>query len=234
MSAVFLEVMGHGGNGLRIPVGGGPTTIGRASVLNDPSVSRVHAAIEVHGGRLVVRDLNSSNGTYVNGRRITGPVPVGEGDIVAFGQVETQLVTTAAPVYNVRDQHAGGSIHNVAGNQYNNYEVQRESFLAEIAARKSWGRALVWLGILANVVGFGMFAYGVIGFIQAIPDVTIDTPQSEVPSPFGPDAGGVPLGIIGFAIAGVGGFLLIVGIIFHVSAAARRRKMDQTLRPRRY
>lgn len=236
----FLEVTTPHLYGMRIPVGGGATTIGRGAdagtVLGDPSVSRRHAVIEVHSGRLVVRDLNSSNGTYVNGRRISGPVPVDEGDTVAFGNVETHLVMTAAPtgrgpVFNVRDQVAG-RIDNIGGNQYN-YEIQRESFLAEIAARKSWGRWLVTLGFVLNFAGFGLFAYGIIDFIQSIPSTTIDTPPSEV-SLFGPDVGGMPLGIIGFAIAGIGMFMLIAGIVFHVSAAARRRQLERSTAPGRY
>lgn len=39
-------------------------------VLRDPRVSRQHAAIEVYKDRVLVKDLGSSNGTLVNGRRI--------------------------------------------------------------------------------------------------------------------------------------------------------------------
>ena len=35
-------------------------------VLNDTEVSRQHAAIEVHGARVVLRDLGSTNGIFVN------------------------------------------------------------------------------------------------------------------------------------------------------------------------
>ena len=39
-------------------------------VLVDPGVSRAHAVVEVEGATVVVRDLGSTNGTFVNGRRI--------------------------------------------------------------------------------------------------------------------------------------------------------------------
>ena len=229
----FLEVTTPHMSGVRIPLVAGTTTIGRdpgsAVILNDATVSRQHATIEQRGGGVMVRDLNSSNGTYVNGARISGPVAVGPGDVVAFGSVRTQLVTdgveSGAASFHIRDQRAD-RISNVGGNQYN-YEVQRESFLADIAARKTKGRWLVTLGFLCNAGGFGLFAYGVIAFIQAIPEVNIDTPQSEVPSPLGPDVGGVPLGAIGFALVAVGMFILITGIVFHVSAAARLRKLEK-------
>ena len=53
-------------------------------VLGDAAgVSRFHAEIRLEGGAWRVRDLNSSNGTYVHGRRITES-PVGDGDEVQF------------------------------------------------------------------------------------------------------------------------------------------------------
>lgn len=53
---------------------GGPLEIGRegASIrLNDPQASRKHALIEMHPGGLTISDLASTNGTFVNGKRIT-------------------------------------------------------------------------------------------------------------------------------------------------------------------
>jgi FHA domain/Protein of unknown function (DUF3662) len=53
---------------------GRTSRIGRSEegeiVLLDPSVSRTHAVVEVEGGAAVVRDLGSTNGTFVNGRRV--------------------------------------------------------------------------------------------------------------------------------------------------------------------
>lgn len=49
------------------------TTIGRADcdvVLDDPEASRQHAALEILGSRVVVSDLKSTNGTFVNGEQI--------------------------------------------------------------------------------------------------------------------------------------------------------------------
>jgi hypothetical protein len=232
-SVPFLEVTTPHMLGVRIPLVAGSTTIGRgpgsAVILNDATVSRQHATIELHGGGIMLRDLNSSNGTYVNGARIFGPVAVGPGDVVAFGSVRAHLVTggveNGQASFHVQGQRAD-RISNVGGNQYN-YEVQRESFLADIAARKTKGRWLVTLGFLCKAVGFGLFGYGVIDFIQAIAEVDINTPTPEIPSPLGPDVGGVPLGAIGFALVAVGTFILIAGIVFHVSAAARLRKLER-------
>jgi FHA domain/Domain of unknown function (DUF1707) len=65
------------------------TIIGRSRssgcVLADPTVSRAHAVVSYRDGTWSLRDLGSTNGTYVNGRRITDETEVGPGDEVAFG-----------------------------------------------------------------------------------------------------------------------------------------------------
>lgn len=54
----------------------------------DPSVSRSHARFMIQpGGRIMVEDLDSSNGTYVNGRRIK-VWELSQGDLVRFGDIE--------------------------------------------------------------------------------------------------------------------------------------------------
>ena len=60
------------------------TTIGRSAecdlVLNVDRISRRHARIQVASGRLVIEDLNSHNGTRVNGQRIVRPRLLQPGD----------------------------------------------------------------------------------------------------------------------------------------------------------
>lgn len=55
--------------------------------LVDPSVSRNHALLEVHGETVVVRDAGSTNGTFVNGERVQLRT-LRAGDRVAFGKTE--------------------------------------------------------------------------------------------------------------------------------------------------
>lgn len=62
--------------------------------LQDPSVSRNHALLDVRRGRLVVRDSGSTNGTFVNGLPVQES-PLRAGDVVAFGK--TQLRVENAP-----------------------------------------------------------------------------------------------------------------------------------------
>jgi FHA domain-containing protein len=54
-------------------------------LLDDPGVSRRHARVLPDRGGVVVEDLGSSNGTYVNGERISGPVEIATGDEVQLG-----------------------------------------------------------------------------------------------------------------------------------------------------
>lgn len=67
-----------------------PIVVGREGadvLLEDPEVSRRHARlIPVENGDLVVEDLDSSNGTWVNGERVEGRRSLVEGDRVRFGE----------------------------------------------------------------------------------------------------------------------------------------------------
>jgi hypothetical protein len=54
-------------------------------LLDDPGVSRRHAAVRERAGAITVEDLGSSNGTFVNGRRIAGEVELADGDEVQLG-----------------------------------------------------------------------------------------------------------------------------------------------------
>jgi pSer/pThr/pTyr-binding forkhead associated (FHA) protein len=70
-----------------LPTGGG--VIGRSRecdvVLSDQNVSRKHAEVRPSGGKWIVKDLGSTNGVKVNGRRITGPQSLRPGDTIELG-----------------------------------------------------------------------------------------------------------------------------------------------------
>jgi anti-sigma B factor antagonist len=72
------------------PLGPRGLTVGRAREndlwLNDPTVSRHHLRFEYVGGQPVVCDLNSANGTFVNGKRIVGTHPLRDGDRITVGR----------------------------------------------------------------------------------------------------------------------------------------------------
>jgi pSer/pThr/pTyr-binding forkhead associated (FHA) protein len=54
--------------------------------IYDPTISRQHAQLSVQNGGVLVKDLGSSNGTFLNGSRITEAVAV-PNDVVMFGKV---------------------------------------------------------------------------------------------------------------------------------------------------
>jgi predicted component of type VI protein secretion system len=69
---------------------GDQLTIGRDSsneiTINDAEVSRRHARLTFQGGKFVLEDLGSTNGTFVNGQRLAGPRVLKAGEVVSFGE----------------------------------------------------------------------------------------------------------------------------------------------------
>ncbi|MGI9184557.1 MAG: FhaA domain-containing protein [Solirubrobacteraceae bacterium] len=75
--------------GKRLVVGSGGATIGRSRqcevMLDDPNISRAHAEVCARGGSWVLADLGSTNGTRLNGRRLTGSEVLKPGDEIELG-----------------------------------------------------------------------------------------------------------------------------------------------------
>lgn len=82
-----------------LPLDGSQMAIGRAAdadvVLADPLVSRHHARLAARGGRFVLTDLGSTNGTRVNGNPVTEAV-VGPGDRIEIGSTRLEIVVPGA------------------------------------------------------------------------------------------------------------------------------------------
>lgn len=76
------------------------TTVGRVEdntfQVPDPSVSSHHCEILLKGGEVLVRDLGSTNGSYINGQQITEAV-LKPRQILRLGQVEIRLEPDAPP-----------------------------------------------------------------------------------------------------------------------------------------
>lgn len=80
----------------------GKVTIGKSAnkgaqiVLNyDSSVSGVHCAISERGGKFFVEDLNSLNGTFLNGRKVATPVECASGSELKLGNLELVIEIVA-------------------------------------------------------------------------------------------------------------------------------------------
>src|SRR5262249_31578758 len=75
------------------------TTIGRVEdntcEIAEPSVSSHHCEILLRGSDVVVRDLNSTNGTFINGEKVSETV-IKPGQVLRLGQIEMRLETEAS------------------------------------------------------------------------------------------------------------------------------------------
>jgi predicted component of type VI protein secretion system len=91
MAAQFQFVMRSGPNpGKVYQLEASEIVIGRDSsngvAINDGEISRKHAKLSLHGAAYVIQDLGSTNGTFVNGQRLTGTQVLNPGDSVSFGE----------------------------------------------------------------------------------------------------------------------------------------------------
>lgn len=85
----YLEIWGGSGPQLR-PLDTDRVTVGKAeandvTLGSDGTVSRLHAVFERYAAGWCVRDMGSTNGTFVNGERIWAEVPLRHGDEVKLG-----------------------------------------------------------------------------------------------------------------------------------------------------
>jgi len=76
------------------------TTVGRVEdntfQIAEPSVSSHHAEVLLRGNDVIVKDLNSTNGTFINGEKITEST-IKPGQILRLGQIEMRLETDTPP-----------------------------------------------------------------------------------------------------------------------------------------
>ncbi|MGM1018878.1 MAG: FHA domain-containing protein FhaB/FipA [Actinomycetota bacterium] len=82
--------------GLELPLGTEPMTIGRSSesglVIRDDYTSSHHARLMLRGGTWTIQDLDSTNGTFLGGSRVTGgPVAIDIGTPVKVGATTFEL-----------------------------------------------------------------------------------------------------------------------------------------------
>lgn len=81
--------------GLELPIGNEPLTIGRSSesglVIRDDYTSSHHARLVLWGDQWMIQDLDSTNGTWHDGTRVTSPVPVKIGAPIKVGATTFEL-----------------------------------------------------------------------------------------------------------------------------------------------
>ena len=103
---VNLSLTEKGGSTNELSFDKEEVTVGRVRgndiVLPKGNVSKHHCRLFVHGGEVLVEDLRSTNGTYVNGRKIVEPTPVVLSDKVFVGDFIIRLTSLASSMETMR------------------------------------------------------------------------------------------------------------------------------------
>ncbi len=115
MDRWFLQgVFGNTNTLQEIPLNSLPQILGRdehlACSISGLTVSRNHARIEQRNQELLLTDLGSSNGTFVNRQLIIVPTPIDHGDIIHLGTTELRLINRGAEHPNLFDTGSATSI----------------------------------------------------------------------------------------------------------------------------
>jgi pSer/pThr/pTyr-binding forkhead associated (FHA) protein len=155
------------------------TTIGRVEdntfQIAEPSVSSHHCEILLQGKEVVIKDLNSTNGTYINGEKILEGV-LKPGQVLRLGQIELRLedgtaaaapgaaaapaTTASSPAKKPLDQtlvQRGVSLNELEqGPRTSGFDTSRQAFSKKTNQTNRW---FVILGIIAFVVIAGMLVY---------------------------------------------------------------------------
>lgn len=133
------------------------TTVGRLEdntfQIAEASVSSHHCEVLLRGSDVVVRDLNSTNGTFINGEKVTEKA-IKPGQILRLGQVELRLETDApaAPMKKHLDQtlvmQRGVSLNELEqGSRTSGFDTKGSGF----SKKNDKGSKIFW--IVAALVG---------------------------------------------------------------------------------
>jgi quercetin dioxygenase-like cupin family protein len=168
--------------------------IGRAGSdleLEDPEVSRRHAVLHVTGDGVVVEDLNSRNGTFVNGTSVIEPTPITLTDVLSLGNSELrievsaqQTVMSPAPPLGSQPAHA---YEGPAGLSERDNEL-----VARLRDRRAWRapKIIAPLAVAGALIGAGIG----IGLWIAPEETTGKAPLATgaaAPKPAGPSGASV-------------------------------------------
>lgn len=239
-----LLVVSRGMAGIKFDIPGGHTEIGsmRGSgiLLEVDGVSRRHASLDRNGDHVVINDLGSRNGTWVNGHKIVGGQALHDGDQLRIGYAELRFVHPAAAAssagYGFGDVrgpvNAGSGIQYVGGHHQSagrdiygdNYDIQVNSDYEpfdEIFQGKGFGRVLLILGSMIALAGFGVWASLILGAMTSN-DFSDPFTQELIP--------GIPQAPAGFGLFVAGGVLAAIGS--SMSKAARKRVEERRRRRR--
>jgi pSer/pThr/pTyr-binding forkhead associated (FHA) protein len=157
------------------------TTVGRvednAFHIPQGSISSHHCEIWLRGNDVVVKDLNSTNGTFVNGQQVTSEAVLKPGQTLRLGQVELRL-DTGAPGEAVSPAPAaapsapkppskkpleatmviskGVSLEQLEQGPQGGFDTTKGVFTKK---KNSANRYLIWVGVLFVVILLGVLWY---------------------------------------------------------------------------
>jgi hypothetical protein len=162
-----LVVLSEGFTGRSCELKAEPVTVGRLEdntfCIPEPSVSSHHCVITMHGNDVVVKDLNSTNGTFISGNQIIEAV-LKPGQILRLGNVQMRLEADqpAAPSKKLQD-HTVAIPQGIKPDDLETGAVGKTAFDAKDAAfRKKGNRAniiFMIIGIVLALVVIGLLIY---------------------------------------------------------------------------
>ena len=172
---VKLVILNQGMAGRTFDLNIERTTVGRVEdntfQIADASVSSHHAEILLLGSDIVVRDLNSTNGTFLNGEKVS-EVTLKPGQTLRFGQVELKLddgkpvaTTDNAPAPAAAKKPVDSTMiipRGVSLNQLESGGTRPAGFEATTSFSKKKSKAnkyFVIIGVVAGVIILGLIVY---------------------------------------------------------------------------
>jgi len=146
------------------------TTIGRVEdntfQIAEPSVSSHHCEVLLRGTEVVVKDLNSTNGTFINGEKIS-EAPLKPGQLLRLGQIEMRLETdaqapaTKKPVDQTMVMQRGVSLTELeTGSRGGGFDTKDTGF----SKKNNKGNKIFWIAAAA----FGLVIIGLLLYVFAV------------------------------------------------------------------
>lgn len=128
----------------RLRDGGDPEAGETPLILDHPAVSRRHARFVRRDGRITLADEGSTNGTFVNRKRLSGPAALASGDVIEIGPFRL-LFDGAGLVQLSRANHSALHVRGVA-RDVQRHNVGRERILQRVSLTAKPGRVMCVIG----------------------------------------------------------------------------------------
>src|SRR5712691_416231 len=141
------------------------TTIGRVEdntfQIAEPSVSSHHCELLLRGNDVLVKDLNSTNGTFINGEKVSESV-LKTGQVLRLGQIEMRLETDAPPpppskkVDQTMVMQRGVSLNELEQGRAGGFDTTSKGF----SKKDNKANKIIWIGAgIVGVIILGLMIY---------------------------------------------------------------------------